>query len=108
MAKYYVESGEIRLIVQAEDPRMAALWTMHSAMEQTVSLEALDLSNDQLEDFKKMDSVAQFSRQISVSEIGLGRAEAGQFEALEIMIEWNQLAVALARLERLIDGQETS
>ena len=50
----------------------------------------------------------RFSRQISVSEIGLGRAEAGQFEALEIMIEWNQLAVALARLERLIDGQETS
>ena len=79
MAKYYVESGEIRLIVQAEDPRMAALWTMHSAMEQTVSLDALDLSNDQLEDFKKMDSVAQFSRQISVSEIGLGRAEAGQW-----------------------------
>lgn len=108
MAKYYVESGEVRLVVQAEDPRMAALWTMHTAMEQSLTLDAVDFSDDQLEDLKNIDGVAQFSRHILVSEIGLGRSEAGRFDALEIMIEWNQLAVALARLERLIDSQEMS
>ena len=108
MAKYYVESGEVRLVVQAEDPRMAALWTMHTAMEQSLTLDAVDFSDDQLEDLKNIDGVAQFSRHILVSEIGLGRSEAGRFDSLEIMIEWNQLAVALARLERLIDSQEMS
>lgn len=108
MAKYYVESGEVRLVVQAEDPRMAALWTMHTAMEQSLTLDAVDFSDDQLEDLQNIDGVAQFSRHILVSEIGLGRSEAGRFDALEIMIEWNQLAVALARLERLIDSQEMS
>ena len=108
MAKYYVESGEVRLVVQAEDPRMAALWTMHTAMEQSLTLDDLDFSDDQLEDLRNVDGVAQFSRHIHVSEIGLGRSEAGLFDALEIMIEWNQLAVALARLERLIDSQEMS
>ena len=108
MAKYYVESGEVRLVVQAEDPRMAALWTMHTAMEQSLTLDAVDFSDDQLEDLKNIDGVAQFSGHILVSEIGLGRSEAGRFDALEIMIEWNQLAVALARLERLIDSQEMS
>ena len=104
MAKYYIESGDVRMVVQAEDARMAALWTMHSAMEKSISLDEFELSLDQREDLGDFDSVAQFAKTMRVSEIGFGRDEAGVFDSLEMMIEWNQLAVALQRLERIIDN----
>lgn len=104
MAKYYVTSGEVRLVVQAEDARTAALWSMHLAMEKGCDLDQLELSLDQREDLARFDMLVRFDRWMKVSEIGFGRNEAGEFESIEMMIEWNQLAMAVARLERLIEG----
>ena len=104
MAKFYVTSGEVRVVVQAEDSRTAALWAMHLAMEKGVDLDQLDLSLDQREDLARFDLMVRFERWMSVSEIGFDREEAGRFESIEMMIEWNQLAMAVVRLERLIDG----
>ena len=76
MAKYYVTSGEVRTVVQAEDARTAALWTMHLAMEKGVDLDQLDLSLDQREDLARFDLMVRFDRWMAVSEIGFDREEA--------------------------------
>ena len=38
MAKYYVESGTIQLVTDADDDRGAALWALHLCLEQVLPL----------------------------------------------------------------------
>ncbi|HAN96356.1 MAG TPA: hypothetical protein DCQ98_02485 [Planctomycetaceae bacterium] len=106
MAKFYVTSGDVRVVVQAEEARCAALWTIHLTMRSSVDADQLGLSPDQREDLARFDSMTRFDRWMRVSEIGFGREEAGCFESIEMMIEWNQLAMAVVRLEKLIEGEE--
>lgn len=106
MAKFYVTSGEVRVVVDAQDARSAALWSMHLSLAKVTDLDDFDLSPDQRLDLAQFDTISRFDRWIGVSEIGFERDEAGLFEALDIMIEWNQLATAVVRLERLILSDE--
>ena len=106
MAKFYVASGELRVVVQADDARTAALWAMHLAMSRSLNLDGIEPSLDQRIDLATFDAVARFDRWMKISEIGFGREEAGKFDSLDIMIEWNQLATAIVRLERLIESHE--
>ena len=39
MAKYYVQSGTMRSVVEAESSRKAALWAVHQAMRQVLPIE---------------------------------------------------------------------
>ena len=39
MSKYYVQSGTMRTVVQAETTRKAALWAVHQAMQQVLPME---------------------------------------------------------------------
>ena len=39
MAKYYVQSGTLRCVVSAENPRRAALWAVHRAMQQIMPID---------------------------------------------------------------------
>lgn len=39
MSKYYVQSGTVKSIVEAESSRRAALWAVHQAMQQILPLE---------------------------------------------------------------------
>lgn len=106
MAKFYVTSGEVRVVVDAQDARSAALWSMHLTLANVTDLEDLDLSPDQRDDLAQFDAISRFDRWMEISEIGFDRDEAGVFEALDIMLEWNQLAMAVVRLERLIMSDE--
>jgi hypothetical protein len=38
MAKYYVESGTIQLVTDADDDRGAALWALHLCLEQVLPI----------------------------------------------------------------------
>ncbi len=106
MSKYYVQSGTMRSIVQAESSRRAALWAVHQAMQQVLPME------DSPEEFtqslsvsktgKDHASVAVLSRTVHVSEQGFDRTDAKSMPTLEIINEWNELVMTLDRLERML------
>ncbi|MCA9154677.1 MAG: hypothetical protein R3C99_21685 [Pirellulaceae bacterium] len=100
MAKFYVQSGTLREMVQADDARKAALWAVHRSMQQI-----LPIYDDHAMPASEKHQVAQLQGlfvlgdEIRLSELGFDRDDALEFETFDIVTEWNQLMIALARLE---------
>ena len=90
MGNYVVQSGSVRKIVQADDARKAALWTVHLAMEHQLP------AGDGLESSSLHEG--RLGRNIRV--LRADGLEAGCWPIYEILVEWNQLLVALRRLKR--------
>ena len=108
MAKFYVKSGEFEHVVQADDARKAALWGMHLMMEQLLPIDELDwIECDGLAIVKYENGFLPLDKEVLVSERGFGRDESGRFATEDIMLEWNQLLVALARIERLFENADS-
>lgn len=102
MAKFYVQSGLISHIVTANDAYSAALWTMHLAMEDVVPVDEVDwLDGNDIPE----DGLMKLGTTVSVSEIGFGRDECGVFDTADTLAEWNQLVIAVARLEARLAEQ---
>ena len=101
MSKYYVQSGTMRSVVQAESSRKAALWAVHQAMQQALSMDADD--SPQLKSEKHASTpVAVLSGKVTVSERGFDNADATTLQTLEVVTEWNQMVTTLDRLERML------
>ena len=98
MGNYVVQSGSVRRIVQADDARKAAIWTVHLAMEHQLP------SGDGLESSSIRDG--KLGRNIRV--LRADGLEAGCWPIYEILVEWNQLLVALRRLETMLDQDTTA
>jgi hypothetical protein len=105
MAKFYVQSGTMRSVVQAESSKRAALWAVHQAMQQVLPMEDADGVKPQ----EKADAinesktgVAVLSRTVTVSERGFDRMDAASMPTLEVVNEWNDLVTTLDRLERML------
>ncbi len=101
MAKYYVESGTVQMITEAEDARGAALWAVHTAMEQILPV----CPDDPLTPAEKNERIRQrgcsvLDSTLRISEQGFGRADAETFDTVEVFVEWNQLLLAVTKLER--------
>lgn len=109
MAKYYVTSGSLRQIVQANDPQSASLWAMHLAMEQILPLDDIDWLDDDCdlgEDY--VAGMKMLDREVQISELGYGRSDSGRFDTRVVLTEWNQLLVALAKFEEVFGESPTS
>jgi hypothetical protein len=103
MAKYYVQAGLSQQLVQAEDARGAALWSVHQIIEQAIDLDSIDwLDADAIDNLDLIRVMLALPEQVMVSEIGFGRCESGLFEMSDIMTEWNQLIVAVSRIQQQI------
>ena len=103
MAKYYVQSGTLRSVVQAESSRKAALWAVHQAMQQVFPME--DPAEDSPE--TKSDRTTQrplsvLATKVRISEQGFDRNDATSLATLEVVSEWNQMVTTLDRLERML------
>ena len=101
MAKFYVQSGTLQMVTEADDARGAALWAVHRCLEQVLPV----CPDDPLTPREKSARVQQrgcdvLGPTIAVSERGLASDDAQQFDTTEMFVEWNQLLVALARLEQ--------
>jgi hypothetical protein len=100
MAKFYVESGTLRAIVDSADADRAALWAIHTAMEQVMPLDAVgEVSLEQTCDASDHVSLGE---SIQLSEIGFGREDALQIDTFEAFQHWNQLFVAMEKLQKLL------
>ncbi len=101
MAKYYVESGTVKMVVEADDARGAALWTLHRCMEQVLPV----CPDDPLMPDDKAERIEQrgcwvLGESISTCEQGFGRDDVQQHDTAEVFVEWNQLMMAVSSLQR--------
>ena len=101
MAKYYVQSGTLKMVISADEPRKAALWAVHKAMQQILPL----YDQDNLTPAEKREHALRrghdvLGDEMQLSEVGFESAENFEFETFDVVNEWNQLMVALARIEQ--------
>ncbi len=103
MAKFYVQSGTMRSVVQADSRRKAALWAVHQAMQQVLPMEddAAD-SPEAKSERVSSQGVAVLTAKVTVSETGFDRSDATILPTLEVVTEWNQMVTTLDRLQRML------
>ena len=78
MAKYYVQCGLSRQLVQAEDAQGAALWGVHQIIDGAVDLDAIDWSDPaEIENLDLLRVMLALGDTVEVSEIGWGAARPG-------------------------------
>jgi len=96
MTKFYVQSGNLRLVIAANNSRGAALWAVHRALSATLPFageESENPTNGEAHRFKLAEGIA-------VSQRGFDRDDSRRFATLDIVTEWSQLVSALSRLEQ--------
>jgi len=105
MAKYYVQSGTLRTVVQAQSRRKAAIWAIHQAMQQVLPIDpsAGDTPDAQRESAGTVE-LAVLDAQVRISERGFDRDDASVLETIDALGEWTQLVTTLDRLERMLNG----
>ena len=101
MAKYYVESGTVKMVAEADDARGAALWTLHRCMEQVLPV----CPDDPLMPEDKAERIGErgcwvLGEAISTCEQGFGREDVEQHDTAEVFAEWNQLMMAVSNLQQ--------
>jgi hypothetical protein len=94
MAKFYVQSGSLKLVLQARDSRCAAIWAAHRALSRSLPFLCAEP-----EGYLELADFTQLGPTIRVSQRGFDRDDARDYETLDIVGEWNQLLVALDRLQ---------
>jgi hypothetical protein len=110
MPKFYVQSGDVSLVVSAMDAEGAALWAIHQHSRLPESAGQLADESAELPDWDDLlpdfaAELPELGKTISVSERGSGRAEAGRFATDAALAKYGQLLVAV---ERLLEAQSSS
>jgi len=103
MAKYYVQSGNFRRVVSADNSRKAAIWAVHEVMQQVLPSdepEALVPMKQWVGEHERR-SVTVLSAKLRVNEQGFDRDDAREMSTMEIFAEWNQMVLTLDRLQRM-------
>ena len=102
MAKFYVQSGTLRAIIDSQDAERAALWAIHSAMEQVMPLEG-ELEPIELIANGPMNMIA-LAETIELSEVGFDRDDCLRIDTFDAFQHWNMLLKAVEKLNTLLDG----
>ncbi len=103
MAKYYVESGSLQMVVQAEDAHRAALWAVHRVVEDLISLyDDPFLSHDEKLALVLEHGFSRLGEELRINQQGFGHAAEWRRLSFELLAEWDQLMVAVTRLEGLL------
>lgn len=98
MAKYYIQSGTARLVVDAQDEERASLWFIHRTLE---SIQPI-YEDPSIDAQRKLDSTMTASlldldSSIFISEQGFDREDAAERDTLDTVLYWHQLMIALSR-----------
>ncbi|MFK7737468.1 MAG: hypothetical protein AB8B50_15645 [Pirellulaceae bacterium] len=99
MAKFYVQSGNVRTVISAEDQEKAALWVVHKALQQVVPVyEDMELTPDEKSEVTIIEGVMVLGNTLEISEKGFDRTDSESHDTFELLVQWHQLMVALDRL----------
>ena len=112
MGKFYVQSGTMRVVVQAESSRKAAVWAIHQAMQQILPMTdsatsaSVGAETGAGPENRIFDAPARqvdvLAENVTVSERGFDREDGSIIPTMDVVTEWNQMVTTLARLERLL------
>ncbi len=102
MAKFYVQSGTLRAIIDSEDAERAALWAIHIAMEQVIPLESEQKSIEMIA--SGPSSMIALAETIELSEIGFDRDDCLRIDTFDAFQHWNLLLKAVEKLNTLLGG----
>ena len=96
MAKFYVESGSLRLVISANNSRGAALWAVHRALSGV-----LPFTGDEGEKPTSVNGQRfKLGETIRVNQRGFDSDIGRSYETMALVTEWSQLVSALSRLEQ--------
>ena len=99
MAKFYVQSGNVRTVISADDAEKAALWVVHKALQQVIPVyEEAELSPDQKSEIALVQGILVLGNEIQISEVGFDRSDSHKRDTFELLVHWHQLMIALDRL----------
>lgn len=107
MAKFYVQSGNFRRVVSADNSRKAAIWAIHEVMQQILPVDepTPSLASNQHEDNPKPQTVTVLSGKVRVNEQGFDREDAREISTMEVVGEWNQMVLTLDRLQQMFGSE---
>ncbi|XZE33648.1 hypothetical protein SH501x_004441 [Pirellulaceae bacterium SH501] len=103
MAKFYVQSGSLRGIVDCFDEECAAVWAVHRIMQrvpETVSLDLLQGEQDEDTDAKFGEAMFALDETIRVSERGFDRDDASELDLHHAFVQWHQLKKAIDAISK--------
>jgi hypothetical protein len=109
MAKFYVQSGTLKLVVHAVEADRAALWAVHKVLLQVLPVfDDQELSPQEKQVVVAFHGAQVLDEKIRLSELGFDRDDAEAFDTAEIITEWAQLVMALSRIEQTapVDEEE--
>lgn len=98
MAKYYVQSGTLRTVIQAESIGKAAIWAVHQAMQQVFPTDGRPRCSIAGEE----KPVAVLDEEVTISELGFDRLDATSMPTLQVVGQWNEMIATLDRLEKML------
>ena len=100
MPKFYVSSGNFHLIIEADHPRAAAIWTVHRCLSAAAPfVSEQDEANASKLSYEAAEPQRRLGDDIRVSEHGFGGADEQEVATLPVIAEWSRLLVALDRLQ---------
>ena len=81
-----------------------ALWAVHQFLGKRIDLSSVEWTRPETIDREDIvEAMLCLADTVFVSEIGFGRDDAGMIDTADLLTEWNQLVVAVQRLESLLD-----
>ncbi len=102
MAKFYVQSGTLKMVVHAVEADRAALWAVHKVLSQVLPVfDDQELSPQEKQVVVAFHGAQVLSDLIRLSELGFDRDDAELFDTAEMIAEWAQLVMALSRIEQM-------
>lgn len=105
MAKFYVASGNLQLVIEADNARAAAIWAVHRCLSQVLLFTAEEAEeNASSRSYESAEAHYTLGDTIAVSERGFGGADEQQLATLPVVAEWSRLLVALERLQQQMSG----
>ncbi|HEY2412858.1 MAG TPA: hypothetical protein VGI40_11480 [Pirellulaceae bacterium] len=99
MAKFYVQSGTVKMILEARDSRCAAIWAAHRKLNETLPF----LGGEEPSNATNTNA-SGLAETMCVSQRGFDRKDATVFQTLDIVSEWSRLLVALDRLSARVQS----
>ena len=109
MTKFYVQSGKIKKVIFAADANAAALWLINIVMERFYPDQSrADVESDPFVLLE--DGLTLLGQEIFVSKSGFDQsyssdAELNCFETVDLFAEWNELVLAVSKMEKMLMGQ---
>ena len=108
MAKFYVQSGSIRGIVDCYDSECAAVWVVNRVMEQIAPInDKAILHGEALRDGDDGGDVGMFALDdsILISEQGFDRVDCEVMDSHMAFVHWHQLKRAIEAIHQQLDDK---